>query len=231
MLKLGKKKIIIYVIGSVLGIVFVVIPLFLVAAYLYLFQQTYNEGQDLIDEHCNKVNPLIISRRNKYNDYLKLIASGISTHKQVTDAQEAYSVAVAKYTDEESKWLERYKNFLDDKYTKVYMLPESYEMENIRYQMYQKDFEISSMLAYMEKNQGNTDLLKDYEQKVYQAIDIRNQLYDEYDALNTHSNSWQFRFIRTPKMNCPQEYQDIPKVDIQEIFTPKIPAERSQSSG
>ena len=74
-------------------IISIILGLGLFVGYIYKYQQLINEGSYLADEHCIKINPLIIDRKNKYLDQYNLILKAGSD----TATAEEYHAALDKY--------------------------------------------------------------------------------------------------------------------------------------
>lgn len=233
MVKFNKKKTVILILG-ILGALLIFIPASLVILYLSFVQQTINEGQDLISERCRTVNPLIIARRDKNYQFFKLMTDG-ADKQTLINAEEEYRQSAVTYIQEENKWLNKYRDYLNYKYTRVYLLPEMFNHEQLRYQLIEKERDITSILAYMIEKPDFSNVTEESKQQIQETTQAKDKLEKEYDnfLLTTQNKgkSWHYKFLTLPELNCPQEFQNIPDTNVEELFLPKIAPELNDSSG
>lgn len=233
MVKFNKKKTIILALG-ILGALLILVPVSIVGLYLYFLQQTVNEGQDLISKRCRTVNPLIIIRREKNYQFFKLMTDG-ADRQTLIDAEEKYRQSAVAYIQEENKWLTKYKDYLDYKFTKVYLLPEMFNHEQLRYQLIEKERDITSILAYMIEKSDFSNVTEESKQQIQEATQTKDRLEKEYDnfLLTTQNKgkSWHYKFLTLPELDCPEELQNIPDMDVEELFIPKIFPKQDELTG
>ncbi len=210
--------------------VIVVSALALLIGYLYKYQQLVNEGSYLADEHCIKVNPLIIARKNDYRDEMKLMMASASA-EDVQNALSKYAKASNAYQDEEKKWLEKQRKYLDGKIFKLVIPSYVREGAEFQYQMYQPEYNSSLYLsqAFVENDQTKQEELF---RKVVDETAKSKDAGDKYNVAwerNKGRSDWQNNFIKVPQSKCPAENFNIP--DVPNPFIPKIPSGNDHIAG
>lgn len=195
--------------------------LILFAVYIYKYQQLVNEGSYLVDEHCIKVNPLIIDRKKKYLDQYNLMVASAST-QEVMDAVDKYFKASQAYVDEEKVWLAKQRKFLDSKMVNLLMPAYFKEAAKYQYEKYEAEYNVSLLL-----NQGRTELAEDKQleltNKVMEETAKSKEAGDKYNAVwqrEKGNTEWRYYFVKVPPAKCPQENYNIP--ELPNFFAPPL---------
>lgn len=211
-----KKKIII------ITIVLISLALFLFFLYIFRYQQIVNEGSEIYDDYCLKVNPLIIARKNAYLDGIRVFEASGSTEQYLKTLYE-YKKVTKEYLLEENKWFKKQDEFtnrwdfklLAPKDVQRALFIESEKRKNedssseIVLELFNKvsDKKAEELLGKMITNKEKLIKLNEEEEKLWNAplgFDIRDY------------------FIRIPDSICPDENFNIP--DVNDVFTPSVPA-------
>jgi hypothetical protein len=196
--------------------IFVGVVAFIIMAvvlYHHQYQTLIDEGSDLADEHCIKVNPLIIDRKNRYIDnYKVMIASGSAEDFQRT--LQDYIDVSKKYTDAEYAWVNKdslFQNRWDFKLIVPSYLKKAAAAQNTKYY---NDYLAASAVnaAFLATDSASqkslSDMVMDYTQK-------SNQAQDEYNAIFDSPHGFDIRnfFLSTPLSTCPPQNLNIPDVN------------------
>lgn len=189
------------------------LTLALFGLYINKYQQLVNEGSYLADEHCLKVNPLIIERKNKYIDQYNLMLASAST-QEVMDAVDKYFKASQAYVEEEKVWLAKQRKFLDSKMVNLLMPSYFKEVAKYQYEKYEAEYNISLLL-----NQEHAELAKDQQfeltNKVMEETAKSKEAEDKYNAVwerEKGNTEWRYYFVKVPPSKCPLENFNIPQV-------------------
>lgn len=190
----------------------------LFAAYIFTFQYLVNKGSEIVDEHCIKVNPYIIARKNAFNYQYQIMMSGkLDGFKAAWDK---YFIASSKYINAEKQWLPKDRNFLDGQLFN-FMMPEYLkDAANFQYDMYYHDY-LSSV--YINEANFENDKTKQLElsQKTVDEAKLRDSAESKYNAIwddNKGKKDWIFWIVKVPPSKCPAENNNIPNTP--NIFDP-----------
>lgn len=199
----------------------IITSLVLTAGYLYLFQTLVNQGSALADEHCMKVNPLIIARKNAYAAEINLIKKNAGVD-EVLKVMDDYSKVNTKYIKAEQAWLAKENEFIQGLIFKIIMPGYIQEAAGYQYDMYKADFKSSLYLekTFIAKDDTVKNQLKD---KVIEQINKRNYSEKKYnDILDSEDGRfhWQFLIVKVPPTICPDKNFDIP--EILNPFSPEV---------
>ena len=137
---------------------------------------TLSAGSIIADQHCLKVNPLVIARKNNYIDSMKvLLASGSA--EEYWAENDKYLDNSKKYIEAEKTWLIVQKTYMDSQDFKTYI--PSYIQEAAKYQYESREAEMKSTSTIVE-------LLENYKD-----IDAEKQkaFIEEYEKLKASKAS------------------------------------------
>lgn len=191
----------------------IIIALILFSIYASLFQQLINEGSDLADEHCIKINPLIIDRKNMYLDQYSKMATGADS-KLFATALNNYRISARKYIDEEKLWLEKNKKFLSSATFNFIMPAIIKEAANYQYQMYEAQY-LTSLYIEQAWDEKDKNIQVELTNKVTSEVSRSNEMQDKYNKTwenGVGKRGWMFNFIKVPASKCPDENYDIPVI-------------------
>lgn len=191
----------------------VFILVFLFGVYLYKYQQLVTEGSLLADEHCIKINPLIIDRKNKYTDQYNLLLISASEEKYM-DALDKYRKSARLYTNEEKTWLAIQRKYLDGKIFNLMMPSYVKEAANYQYQMYAGQY-LSSLYLNQVFDEKDKDKQVALSNKVMEETNKSNEALDKYNAIwerEKGKKDWIFNFVKVPASKCPAKNSDFPTV-------------------
>lgn len=208
-------------------IIFLFLCLLLFVLLLVKYQKLANEGSAIEDEHCIKVNPLIIDRKNKYRDEMDLMVASASS-ELVEKALNAYIASAKGYLKGEEEWLTKDKVFLDSWDFKLLNLPypEIKKMFTLQHQIYQLEYDGTKIVVEMWKKP------RDFKEQI-KLVNALNETMKKQDALqeelgriwensNNHGNEPRIiiksLFIKLPLSKCPPENRNIQGVPL--ILTP-----------
>ncbi len=200
------KKVRVVLAISLIGIV-------LFSMYIWKFQQVVTEGSLLVDEHCIKVNPLIIDRKNKYTDQYNIMTAQGSVDEYM-DALAKYRVSAATYTKEEKIWLDKQRKYLDSKDFNQLMPDYMKEAANHQYNMYEAQY-LSSFYLLQDFEEIDKGKQADLGKKVLEETNRSNDEQDKYNAVwerEKGKSDWRFNFVKVPVSKCPAENNDFPEV-------------------
>lgn len=194
-----------------LPLIIVVIILFLI--YASLFQQLINEGSDLADEHCIKINPLIIDRKNKYLDQYSIMVTGADS-KLFAKALNNYRISTRNYIDEEKIWLEKNKKFLNSRTFNFIMPAIIKEAANYQHQMYEAQY-LTSLYLEQAWDEKDKNVQTELSNKAIEETNRSNEMQDKYNETwenGVGKRGWMFNFVKVPTSKCPDENYDIPVI-------------------
>jgi hypothetical protein len=203
-----------------LAVIGTIIVLFIV--YIAKYQQIVNEGSKIYDEHCIKVNPLIIQRKNDYLNYMKLIVASAGA-SFIQDANNQYFSDGDKYIVEEKKWLQKMDTFLKRSYVKLITDKDVYQLSILYYKNYKNDYDSSLAVREVVKYENDPKKEEVFTNQVVTLAEESNQINKDYGALwEKVSKRFDLRsyFLTVPKSNCPLENYKIPDVNVEDIFNP-----------
>lgn len=209
-----------------------VIPFLLVIlifiAYIFTYQQVVNEGSFLADEHCIKVNPLIISRKDSYLKQYNLMLTN-TTSEEYLKALDNYMKLALTYQEQEKEWIAKNSKYLNSWAFKT-LIPKSIQ-EGANYQqvMYEAEYNSSRYLseAYTEKSQDKQYQLA---KKVVEETAKSKEAGEKYDETwNKYSgqSNWIYFFVKVPQPKCPVENYDIPVLP--DPFAPPLPVNEGET--
>lgn len=205
-----------------------VVILILSSVYTSKFREVVNEGSNLIDEHCIKVNPLIIDRKNKFTEEYNVMLSNSGQDKYI-EALNNYRKSAVAYINEEKLWLSKYKTFIESNTFNLLMPLYVKEASKYQYQMYEGQY---NSAVYMERAWDEKDqaLQLDLSNKVIEETKKSNKATDKYNALwdSDLKIHWMFYLIKTPPSKCPAENYNIP--DVPNPFAPPAPPVSDQET-
>ncbi len=210
-------------------IIISVIGAVLFGIYIYTYQRLITEGSLLADEHCIKINPLIIARKNSYLEEMKLIQASASA-EEVQKSLQDYLASSNSYLKEESVWLNKQRAYLDGKIYKLLIPSYVQDAAEDQYQMYEADHKSSfyTSKAFTAQDQAEqVDLMN----KIIEETSKSKAAGDRYNSAwerNKGKTDWRFNFVKVPESNCPAENFDIPNID--SPFTPKLPADTNTNT-
>lgn len=223
-----KKKVVILV----AIFIFIIVPLSFFGMFIFSVQVILDEGQQIISQRCQEINPLVATRKAKNYEFYKLMTDGVSKD-QVVVKQEEYKKASIEYIDKEKEWLEEYKTFLDGKEAQFFLPSDVYQNENYRYQLIKKDFDVVSIMAYLIEKPDYANATEENSQQLYQTIQARDNLNEAYDRFlaTPKQKPLILNFVKVPTLDCPEENQNIPDYDIEELFMPKVIPDQVELTG
>lgn len=201
-----KKKVLI--ISGVLGLVVASL-----VGYLVQYQQLVTEGSLLADEHCIKINPLIIDRKNKYTDQYNLIM-GSASDQEVENAVDKYFEASQAYMDGEKVWLGKQRKYLDSKWFNLLMPSYIKEASNYQYSMYEADYNSQHYLSLGFKEEDKNKQLE-FANKVVEETAKSEEAGDKYSGIWEREKGrldWIYKIVKIPPAQCPVENYNIPEV-------------------
>lgn len=191
----------------------IIMIIILFSIYVSLFQQLINEGSDLADEHCIKINPLIIDRKNKYLDQYSIMVTGADS-KLFAKALDNYRVSTRKYIDEEKIWLEKNKKFLNSR-TFNFIIPAIIkEAANYQYQTYEAQY-LTSLYLEQAWDEKDKNIQTELGNKATEETNRSNKMQDKYNEIwenGVGKRGWMFNFVKVPTSKCPDENYDIPVI-------------------
>lgn len=200
-----KKRLII---SATLGLVVV-----LFVGYLFKYQQLVNEGSYLADEHCIKINPLIIDRKNKYTEQYNLMIASASA-QEFQSAVDGYFRASQAYMDEEKIWLAKQRKYLDSKWFNLLMPSYIKEAANFQYAMYEAEYD-SQRYLYLGFKEEDKNKQLEFADKVIEETAKSKEAGDKYRGVwerEKGRSDWIYRIVKIPSAQCPAENYNIPEV-------------------
>ncbi len=191
----------------------VILGVALFSIYVWKYQQIVTEGSLIVDDHCIKVNPLIIDRKNKYTDQYNLMMNSASV-EDFTVAFNNYRKSAVAYIGEEKLWLARQRKFLDSKEFNLLMPAYMKEALSYQYQMYEGQY---YTFFYLEQAWDEPDKKSQVElsNKGLEEVKKSNDSQDKYNAVwerEKGKQNWMFNFVKVPISECPPENNDIPVI-------------------
>lgn len=197
------------------------LALTLFSLYVNKYQKLVSEGSYLADEHCIKVNPLIIDRKNKYLDQYNLMLASASA-QEVQDAVDKYFKVNQVYLDEEKVWLAKQRKYINSKSFNLLMPSYIKEAANYQYAMYEADYNASLYLFLGFKEEDKNKQLE-LTNKVVEETAKSKDAGDKYNGVWNREkgrSDWIYRFVKVPLSKCPAENYNIP--DIPNPFLPPV---------
>lgn len=199
----------------------ILLALALFSLYINKYQQLVNESSYLADQHCIKVNPLIIDRKKKYLEEWNLMLASASA-SQVQDAFNKYLQASEAYLKEEKAWLPLQKKYLESKAFNLLIPSYIKEASNYQFQMYEAEYNSSLFITQGFKE---TDRIKQLElsNKVLEETAKSKEAGDKYNSIwerEKGRSNWIYHFVKVPPAQCPVENYNIP--ELPDPFAPPI---------
>lgn len=193
----------------------------LFVSYLWNYQQIVNEGSYLADEHCIKVNPLIIARKNSYAKEFNLIIHP-TNGDDLQNSLAEYMKTAKSYQEAEKNWLSKQRTYLDSWNFNTFMPGYIKESAGFQYQMYEADYNSSNALtqAFEAKDSAKQTELSN---KVITETNKSNAASDKYNTMwdsQKGKQDWQYQFITVPQSKCPAENNNIPDIPFGPSPTP-----------
>lgn len=207
-----------YVIGLI--IVIVVIGIFF-TIYILRYQKLIAEGSVLADDHCLIVNPLIIERKNKYLDSMKVLQASGSAEDYWKETEQYISIS-KDYLSAEDKWLGKQKQYID-RWDFNLLIPHQTK-EAAKYQFKGRVADRNSTDAliklFEEKDPDKQKILS--EEVVGETLKSK-KAEEEYNKIWNLPRTFDIRnyFTKVPPSKCPDKNFDIP--DVQDFFNPSKP--------
>lgn len=210
-------------------IIVLILPIILFFSYIYKYQQLVNEGSYLADEHCIKVNPLIIDRKNKYLIQYNIILAGTASTEEFMTSLDKYNQASQVFIDEEKKWLTKQKKYMDRKDFNLIMPSYIKEAALYEYQMYEAEYNSSSYLSQAFKETDKEKQIELSNKVIEETIKSRdagkkyNDQWDKYEG----KTAWIYNFVKVPVSKCPPENNNIPILP--DPFAPPVPVSEGET--
>lgn len=208
------------------------IPVILAISYsifsITQYQRLVNEGSELADNQCLKVNPVIIARKNSYIKSIQALKD--NNYKEYEKQTDSYFMESKQYVALQSEWLDTQKKYID-KWDFQYFNP-SYIKTAAKYQYDSRKADMEStklLIDSYEVTQLNKSLSEELALKSMEKIKIRNDLDKKYSDIwdNPGKLDWRTRFIKVPASKCPDENFNIP--DVEDFLNPKsVPSNLGQ---
>lgn len=194
----------------------------LFALSIWQLQVLVNEGSEIADEQCLKVNPLIIARKNSYIKSLKIIESsgGAEEYWEETEKYLDYS---QKYVDAQSEWLKKQRDFMSSNVFNT-SVP-SYIRRSAQYQYDSRAADVKSTMAVLRlfytydslDTKEKNELVNEISVNVDKSVESDRKYFE---LLNNPQKPHELKeyFISIPKTKCPPENFRIP--DVNDFFIP-----------
>ena len=183
-------------------------------AYILLYQNIINERVKLEDEHCIRVNPHIIKRKNLYIDSMRALL--VDDDKYLYDSVNAQYIAESdKYINEEGKWLSSDLKMLSNPLVKMVVIKRGYEGALMLHRIYELDF-INTKIIVSLLNKKDEDKQNKLSKSLPQNVNESNKLNEDYDRIVASKQKdyrWVDYLIKTPQTTCPVENYNIPDVE------------------
>lgn len=214
---------------SRLLIIIPILGVLLFGAYIYTYQRLITEGSLLADEHCIKINPLIIARKNSYLEEMRLIQASASADELQKSLQD-YLASSNSYLKEESIWLNKQRKYLDGKIYKLLIPSYIQSAAEDQYQMYEAEHKSSfytSQVFTATDQEQQIDLMNKIIEEGSKSKDAGDRYNSAWER-NKGKTDWRFEFVKIPDSKCPAENFDIPNID--SPFTPKLPSNTNTNS-
>ncbi|MBU1031956.1 hypothetical protein KKE03_03485 [Patescibacteria group bacterium] len=214
-----------------LRIISIIFGIGLFVGYIYEYQQLINEGVYLSDEHCIKVNPLIIDRKNKYLDQYNILLAGAASSEEYITSLGKYLQSGQAFMKAEKDWLEKEKQYMGSKEFNLLMPSHIKEALKYQYEMYEAEYNSSYYIsqgfeeADQEKRLELSNKIVEETARSREAGDKYNELLKKYGGKMT----WVYYFVKVPSSQCPPENNNIPIVP--NLFTPQIPISSEETKG
>lgn len=215
-------------------VISIILSIGLFIGYIYKYQQLVNEGSYLADEHCIKISPLIIDRKNKYLDQYNLIlkaGSGTVSAEEYHAALDKYMQSSNVYQKEEKLWLDKQRRYLDGKAFNLLIHSYIREAGQYQYEMYKSDYDSSVFLSAEYKEQ-DPDKQQELSNKVMGAVARSKEAEDKYDSVwerEKGKSDWIYHFVNVPSSKCSEENYNFPVLP--ELFAPPIPVSNEETKG
>lgn len=189
------------------------------------YQNLIKAGSVVADQHCLKVNPLIIARKNNYIDSIKVLQASGSAEEYWAQ-NDKYLENSKKYIEAEKAWLAAQKTYMDSQDFKTYI--PLYIQDAARYQYESREAEMKSTSGIVElfenykdmdaeKQKALSDSIMKETNKSTEANDKYNKIYDD----NQGRMGFKDYFTIVPQSTCPEENFNIPNVN--EFLNPTAP--------
>lgn len=186
------------------------------------YQNLISTGSVVADQHCLKVNPFVIARKNNYMDSIKVLQASGSAEEYWAE-NDKYLDNSKKYIEAETAWLTAQKSYMDSEDFKTYI--PSYIQEASRYQYESREAEMKSTAGIVklfenykdmspEEQKALSDSIMEETNKSAEADDKYNKIYDE----NQGHMGFKDYFTIVPQSVCPEENFNIP--DVHEFLNP-----------
>lgn len=187
-----------------------------------MYQKLVNEGSVIADNQCLIVNPIISERKKHYIKSIEALKNNdFAGYEGETTA---YFERSKQYVQEQNKWLENQKNYMDSWEFKHFNPSYIQDAAKYQYDSRKADSESTTLLIdAFEVAQLNQSLSNELGQKSMAKIKERNEAEKKYEAIwdNPGKLDWRTRFIRVPESKCPDENFNFP--DVEEFLNPSAP--------
>lgn len=190
------------------------------------YQLIVNDGFALSDEHCLKVNPLIIERKNRSSDLVNSIRA-LSSAETVQKTLESYINSANKYVDAEQDWLGKQEKFLNRWDFKVLAPTQVKKSADLQYKIRVREVFGALILTDVYENRDRSTTEEEKKQASIRNTRKIQELQAEYDKLFLKKASFpdpRFYLIKAPRSKCPPENFKFPVVpDPLAPETPEVP--------
>lgn len=203
----------------------VLLTLGLFVFQIWKYQNLINVGSVVADEHCLKVNPLIIDKKNSYLNSMRILQASGSTEEYWTETNK-YLDSSKKYIAAEKAWLSAQKKYMDNQDFKTYIL--FYIQEAARYQYESREAQMKATSSVVELLENYSEMSDEEQNSLSDIIVDETKKSDDaiymYDKIySNHQGQMDFKgyFTTVPQSKCPEENWDIP--DVQNFLAPPVP--------
>jgi len=180
--------------------------------YLYKLHTLAVEGNEIFEQRCLKVNPLLIDYKNsflKFADYLQNPEKYSSD--EANDFFDGYIDGMRNYITEENKWLEMQQKHMDRwdfRLIGPWYIKQAMEYEWKMYEGYRDNAEY--LLVTFDQGEPNEDTMAK-QQEIRNRRDKYTQLYRDFFDEAGEIKDWRKMFISVPiPKGCTDENLIIP---------------------
>lgn len=189
--------------------------------YFNLYQDLVNKGSAIADEHCLKVNPLVIERKNKFLEFMQAIKDG-KDEDAVMKIFDEYKTANKNYMLAEEAWLQKQQDYLNSfEFQKIIdkQIQEAarFQFNHYKYEYWKADVTEKLFTEKDAVKQASlSSELKDYTEQAIEYEKKYQKAWDEFTLKPTLRDI----LIKTPPSQCTEENFDFPDTDLEKIFNP-----------
>jgi hypothetical protein len=172
--------------------------------YFYRYQIVINDGTELADERCLKIDPLINKKKQKSFEYSQ-VSRVKNDDKKFAKTTEELKKLFISVVDISEPWMKKQKTFLNRWDFNFFVHPALKETFYAQYEKYAADLESNKIMSRLFDQPNNQSDLKAIKSSFKKMEEAQKKLDNKMNFVKKQRDFRQ-RFIKTPPSKCQEDF-------------------------